>query len=211
MITTDIVSPVMTIVNASTTYGVNDDTKKYPPTFLSEMAIAAADEVCGAICVTQNHPLRGNFKQTVSGIADEAFIVLAGFEIYDVIHVEVDGQPARIKPWTYIDRMRNDPLSRTSIPKYYALRERKIKHNGTAAVCDVIAFQKNAGVPQAPDSLLNACISGMLKMVSSKMGVGVEAASYYAGESARHLERVRGGAVEVPEVTAYNRIDQAVA
>jgi hypothetical protein len=209
MILTDITSPVIVILNAGVVYGTVSDTKKYPAGFLDALALAADAEVCHTVCSNQN-PLQNAFLQQTGGIADEAVVALAGFQVYDVVHVELDGSPARLAAWTYIDRMRSDPLSRTSIDKMYALRNQVIKHNGTSAVCRVIAFKKGA-TPQAPDGLLNACISGLLKMASSKMGVGIEAASYFAGESARRLQMIAGGAQSVPEVTQYGQQDKAVA
>lgn len=217
MVIADIIEPAKIILNAATgagagdtsTIGAVDDPKKFPYAFLSQLALSADAEVCDALCSSQN-PLQNAFMQTTAGIADEALVVLATYQVYDIVSVEIDGTPGRLAPWTYIDRMRSDPLSRTAIDKMYALRNQVIKHNGTSAVCKVIAFKKGA-TPQAPDGLLNACIAGLCKLASSKMGIGIEAAAHFARESAMRIQMILGGVQSVPEVSQYSQQDKAVA
>ncbi len=210
MILTDIVNPAIIILNAGTVFGTVADTKKFPAGFLDALALDASDEVCHYICAAQGHPLRNTFLQVTGALADEATVALAGYQVYDVVNVKVDGVPAHRAPWTYIDRMRTDGLGRTKIDKMYDLREQIIKHNGTSAVCNVIAFKKLA-TPQTPDGLLNAVISGLLKMASSKMGVNTDAAGYFAQQSNMHLSAIMSGAISVPSVTAYNKMDERAA
>lgn len=216
MILSDIIEPAKIILLAASgagtgdtsTIGAIDDPKKTPYAFLSQLAIAADAEVCHVLCSNQN-PLQNAFLQTTLGIADEAVVALATYQVYDIVSVEIDGSPARLAPWGYIDRMRSDPLSRT-IDKMYALRNQVIKHSGTSAICKVIAFKKGAG-PQAPDGLLNACIAGLLKMASPKMGVDVEMAQHFRVISEHQLQMVAGGATSTPQVEVFSMQDKQVA
>ena len=205
MILTDIVNPTMSILNASTTYGVLDDAKKFPQTFLNETAVAASDEVCDAICSTQDHPLRDEFAQNTITVANQGIVLLAGYTIYDVLDVKVDGKVARHQPATYIERMINDPLGRTTHDPMYDLLGKKLIHNGATAICRVVAFKKVAGAPQAPDQLLQAVIACHLKRCQVKAGVNIDAAGFFEAQAARALQAIRSGAVSVPDAIAWEK------
>lgn len=206
MIATDVVNPGMSILNASTgAYGVNVDTKKFPPTFLTEMAVASSDEVCDAICSTQDHPLREEFAQNTGNIATGNPIVLAGHTIYDVVNVILDNKVARQAPATFIQRMATDPLGRTTHDKLYDLLGDILIHNGMVSLCRVIAFQKQAGITQAPDQTLQAVIAGFLKRTQAKAGVNIDAASFFEAQSARALQAIRSGAIQVPDAIAWQK------
>ena len=205
MIVSDIVNPGMSILNASTVYGTLDDPKKFPQTFLDKQAVVAADEVSDCVCLTQDHPLREEFTQNTTNIATGGIVAVSGYTIYDVIDVKVDNVVARHAPATYIERMMNDPLGRTTHDKMYDLLGRKLIHNGATAICRVIAFRHVEGTPQAPDQLLQAVISCFLKRVQPKAGVNIEAASFFEGQSARALQLIRTGAVSVPDAVAWQK------
>jgi hypothetical protein len=212
MIVSDVVNPAMSIINASTTYGTLDDPKKYPATFLSEMAVAASDEVCQMIVQTQGHPLLKDFITNSASMADGAIITAAsgGGRIYDVFDVKVDGVDARRKAVTYFKRLQSDPLSRTTIPKYFDLvgGGSVIRHNGTAAVAKVVRFAKSAGTMQAPDEMLNAVLSCFISMVHPKQGEFVQVASYYAQQWAIRQQMIREGRIDIPAVVAYQEMEK---
>ncbi|MGA9771667.1 MAG: hypothetical protein WBV94_21735 [Blastocatellia bacterium] len=203
---TDIVNPVMTIVNASTTYGTLDDAKKFPQGFLDAMALDSDAETCRLLCGTPGHPLQKGFITSSSALGDDSVIAISGGgEIFHVINVKIDGVDARRKPVSYFKRLTSDSLSRTTIGKYYDIEDNNvIRHNGTSAVLKVVRFLMS-GAPQAPDSLRNASIACMLSMVSSKMGTDVEVASYFAQQWAMRAQMIRGGEIVVPPVIAYQK------
>lgn len=215
----DIIAPPKIILNAATGAGTGDTStipvldayKKYPWEFLARLALASAQEVKDAIASTPGHPLRNRFLRDTAPLVDEAIITVAGFEVYEVVSIEVDGVAAR-KPkggWTYIERIKTDPLSRTSIPKYFDIREQKIKHNGSTAVVTVIAVATidSSVVPGAtddvnlPDSLLTAAQAGMLKMITHG-GTDVQAAEHYLSISNTALQAIRAGATSTPPIVA---------
>lgn len=212
MIASDVVNPAMSIINASTVYGSNDDTEKYPAQFLSEMAVAASDDVCQVIVSTPGHPLLKAFITDTPSMADGATITAAsgGGTIYDVFNVKVDGVDARVKPVTYLKRVQSDVLSRTTIGKYFALvgGGSVIRHNGTAATAKVVRFAKSAGVMQAPDEMLNAVVACFISMVHPKHGEFVQVASYYAQQWAMRQQMIREGKVTISPVVAYQQMEQ---
>lgn len=203
MVISDIVNPGMSILNASTAYATLDWAKKFPATFLNDMALAAADEVAALICES-GHPLKNNFITSSAALGDDTVITPAtgGGTVYDVLSVKVDGVDARRKPVTYFKRLGSDPLSRTQIGKYYDLQGLIIRHNGTSAVCKIIRFVKGA-TPQAPDQMLNAVISCFLSMVFVKQGEGIQAASYFAQQWMLRAQMIREGKMTVPAVAAF--------
>jgi hypothetical protein len=212
MIVSDVVNPGMSIINASTVYGTNDDVKKYPPTFLSDMAVAASDDVCLTIVQTQGHPLLKDFITNSASMADDTIISAAsgGGRIYDVFDVKVDGVDARRKPVTYFKRLQSDPLSRTAIGKYFDLvgGGSVIRHNGTAATAKLVRFAKNAGTMQAPDEMLNAVLSCFISMVHPKQGEFVQVASYYAQQWAIRQQMIREGRIDIPAVVQYQEMEK---
>jgi hypothetical protein len=212
MIATDVINPAMSIINASTVYGTNDDTEKYPAQFLTDMAVAASDDVCQVIVNTPGHPLLKAFITDSASMGDGAVISAAsgGGTIYDCFNIKVDGVDARRKAVTYFKRLQTDPLSRTTIPKYFDLvgAGSVIRHNGTAATAKVVRFAKSAGVMQAPDEMLNAVIACFISMVHPKHGEFVQVASYYAQQWAIRQQMIREGKVTIPAVVAYQQMEE---
>lgn len=165
----------------SSTIGAIDDPKKFAYSFLSNFALDADAENCRLICATEGHPLQKGFIGDSTALADGAVIAASGGgEVYQVVNVKVDGTDARRKPVSYFKRLASDPLSRTTIGKYYDIEGGNVlRHNGTSAVCKLVRFLMSIA-PQAPDSLRNATVSCLLSMATPKMGVDVEMASYFA-------------------------------
>jgi hypothetical protein len=208
------------ILNASTgtgagdasTIGAIDDPKKFPYAFLSNAANDADAEVCMLLGQSDDNPLQQSLVASTGALADNSTIVPSGGGIvYRVLNVQVDSVDARRKPVTYLKRLASDPLSRTSIGKYYDIQGgRIIRHNGTSAVCKVIRFLKGVS-PQAPDELTNATIACLLSMVTPKMDTWISMASYFAQQWAMRQQMIRAGEVQIPPVIAYQMIDQQVA
>lgn len=213
-----LVKQAAVILNASTgagsgdssTISALDDVKKYPWSFLSGFALDADSEVNMVLCQTLNHPLLKNFITVTGALADEATITAAsgGGTVYQVLDVKVDGVDARRKPVTYFKRLASDPLSRTSIGKYYDLQGGNIiRHNGTSAVCKVVRFAKGAS-PQAPDELTNADVACLLSMAAPKMDTWISMASYFAQQWAIRQQMIQSGRVDIPPVVAFQRMEE---
>lgn len=214
----DVVTPGKILLNAATgagsgdssTIGAIDQVKKTPWEFLARLALAAGHEVANWVASTPGQPLRNSYLRDTAPLADEAIITIAGFQVYEVVSIEVDGVAAR-KPvggWTYIERIKTDPLSRTSIPKYFDIREQKLKHNGSTAVVTVIAVQDidSSVVPAAtddvnvPDPLLNAVIAVHQKMASIHGGTEVQTAEFWRGCAQAYEQMIRSGASALPPI-----------
>jgi hypothetical protein len=209
------------ILNASTgsgagdssTIGAIDDPKKYPYAFLSNFALDADAEVCALAASVDGYPLLKDFITVTGALADEATITPAsgGGHVYQILNVKVDGVDARRKPTTYIKRLQSDVLSRTAIPKYYDIQGGQIiRHNGTSAVCKVVRFAKGAA-PQAPDPLNNATVSCLLSMATPKMDIWVSMAGYFAQQWALRAQMIRGGAITIPPVVAYQAMEKGAS
>jgi len=213
-----LVKQAAVILNASTgagsgdasTIGAIDDPKKFPYAFLANFALDADAEVCMTLGQSDGNPLLQSLTTISGALADNAIITPAsgGGVVYQVLNVQVDSTDAIRRPATYFKRLASDPLSRTSIGKYYDIEGgRIIRHNGTSAVCKIVRFAQGAA-PQAPDELTNATVACLLSMCTPKMDTWIQMASYFAQQWVMRAQMIRAGEVQIPPVVAYQQMER---
>lgn len=194
------------------TIGAIDHESKYPFEFLERWALDGSAEIAKAICETQGHPHQASFTVNSDAIANGAVITAGTKTVYLVVDVRVDNTFARRKSASYIERMKTLPYSaRTQMGKYYDLLGMTIRHNGTSAICKVVAFDPNAASIDVPDEYRGLAIAYILKMAFPYMGTDVGAAAYYAQQWSLGLQLIKSGQVAIPPLVAYQGMVEAPA
>lgn len=191
---------VRSLLNSSTTYGTNDDTKRHPDAEIDDALRQADAKVVNLILNTPGHPRRAQYL-TATSVAHAGLIPAHTGDIGTVL---VNGKAATPKPAAEIERLRSNVLNLVDIGPYYDIVDQRLffAPAGTATI-DLGNYQDSGTTLQAPDEYLGFDIADALAYLFGKEGSETPTAQHFAAIAESIWKMIPSGAVDVPRVIAY--------
>lgn len=189
---------VLSILNASPTYGAASDDPLHPDGEITAAVKASALAVIGAILDAPNHRRRAEFLSLASIPADGLVKGSIGAVVID------DDLGTKIHE-SKLRRFRNNVASLTLISSggYFSIEDHVIKFVGSDGEVQTIDDSSGTLSSQVPDEYFWTVVAGALALTFPKEGSNAEIALGFGNLQSNMLDKIRAGATDVTAVTEY--------
>lgn len=195
---------VTSILNASTTYGTNDDIERHPAGEITDAIRLADNQIAGLILATPNHPQRAKYLSDTVPTAINVSGGLIPKHIGPVGSVWVGGKAATRLKRGEIQQLIDNPLGLKTISAYYDIvGERLYFVGGPSALIDICILPDNGATLNTPSEYFNGVVALALAYLFGKEGAEMDAAAHFKALADTCMELIKMNANQLPAVVAY--------